>query len=686
MTWPRSGRESIVGVLVTSFFSVVLLAVCARITLLQISPPTKLREFISDRASRRNIEPLRGDLLDRRGRVVSTTRFAYRVIVDPVQFPDPPDEAIVRLAEASTLDAATIGPRILAALAENDNRRREIELHKTWAPEPQRQPSLYETIKQKLGIRTTQSASGSTPTWWVEQAYLPPSMIRYLPLDPMLDRAGADRILSLGLPGVTIETRPVRVYPGSDLAASLIGKVGFEHVGLLGAERSLDARLSGDAGHIRYVRDAFGRPLWVGRGDWVGPTRGEDVRLAIDLEIQRIAMQELIRGVADADAAGGRIVVIDPRTGELLAMADHIREDVDAVPFPWIPIGSQQEAEVDPDHSTWPRYRVVLPDEARSVDPSLARNRCVEDIYEPGSTFKPFIWALARSLGKLPDSEKIRFDPKNYRTPYGRRLADVSSRGELSWPEVLLYSSNIGMSKIAERLTHKQIQSIVARLGFGRRTELGLPGEATGLVTPPHQWTDYTQTSVAIGYEIGVTPVQMVRAFSAFARNGQLAGTVPTLRLTAFDPDDPLAGLYERVYEPEVALEVRQTIVGVVDRMEKLRRLRFPDDIEATYRMFGKSGTAKIAVTPPPGFAMPKNARGYFERQYNSSFIAGAPLEQPRLVVLVIIDDPGPELVRIGRAYGSAVAGPVVRRVMERSLRYLGVVPDAITGEDVASR
>jgi cell division protein FtsI/penicillin-binding protein 2 len=310
----------------------------------------------------------------------------------------------------------------------------------------------------------------------------------------------------------------------------------------------------------------------------------------------------------------------------------------------------------------------------------------VEDVYEPGSTFKPFVWALARQQGLLPDSEVIKNESKQYRTPYGRRLEDVTYRAEMSWTDVLLYSSNIGMSKVAERVAFRDVQQTLVKLGFGRSTELGLAGEASGLVTRLRDWTKYTQTSVAIGYEVAVTPVQMVRAFSAFARNGELAGTLPALRLTAFDPSDPLADLVERVYEPEAALDVRRSIVGVVERMESLRKIRFPEDVPATYSMFGKSGTSKIAVSAPKGYEVPRGAKGYFEKQYNASFLVGAPVDEPRLVVLAIIDDPGPDLVRLQRAYGSSVAGPVTRRVVERSLRYLGVLADLPEREDVATR
>ncbi len=684
-------RAGVVGVLCAAGFMVVLGAVTTRIIILQTHPPTELAQFVDDRTSSWEVEPIRGDLRDRRGRVVSTSRFEYRLVIDPVTFPSEPDRAIVQLAEVTGLPMAELGSRIITTLGENDIRRRMLD---EWnAPDR----SADEPPKTKLGRFLQQVGltppprddTGQELTAWASEAGSPPPMIRYLPFKPLVDLETANAVRLLRIAGVSFDRVAVRDYPGDATAAGLIGKVGFGHVGLLGAEITFDTELHGEPGLVRYVRDDGGRPLWVGSGDWKNPVRGDDIRLSIDLELQRIALDELRRGITDAGAAGGRLIMLDPASGEVLAMVDEIVTDVEAEPFPFIKLGEENAngpaPEVDPDHENWPRYQVVRQDPKRAIHPALGRNRCVEDIYEPGSTFKPFVWARAHAAGLLGDTEKIQIaDARNYRTPYGRRLADVTRRAELSWDEVLLFSSNIGMSQVAERLEEKDLRNLVHNLGFGSPTGLGLPGEATGLVTNARDWTEYTQTSVSIGYEIGVTPIQMVRAFSAFARSGDLAGTMPQVRLTAQSADDPIGNLVERVYDPETALRVRATIEGVAKRMDANRERTVENPVEANYRLFGKSGTSKIAVSPPPGYGLPKYGRGYFEKQYNSSFIAGAPFDEPRLVVLVIIDDPAPELVRIGHAYGSWVAGPVVRRVMERSLRYLGVDPD-MPQSDLAS-
>ena len=682
-------RPNIVGVICVAGFMVVLGAVTTRIIQLETHPSPQLARFVDDRTSSWEVEPVRGDLRDRRGRVVSTSRFMYRLAIDPATFPDPPDEAIVQLARATGIPAADIGVRIVTALGENDIRRRALEEWNASPDAPKADRSLQAKLLRSLGVDAAALAPDPTNlTDWAEQVGGPKPIIRYLPFEPMVDQTTANAVRIQHISGVSFDRVAVREYPGGDVAAALIGKVGYGDIGRIGAEVVFESDLAGEPGRVRYVRDHRGRPLWVGRGDWKSPVRGDDIRLSIDLTLQMLATEELRRGIDDAGAAGGRLVMLDPATGEILAMVDEIVTDVDAEPFPFVKLEEprEQTPEVPRDHDAWPRYRVIRPDPQRDIHPALGRNRCLEDIYEPGSTFKPFVWAHAYEEGLLPDGETIKIaDAKNYRTPYGRRLADVTRRSELSWPEVLLFSSNIGMSQVADRLEHRDLRNLVNRLGFGATTGLGLPGEASGLVTGARDWTKYTQTSVAIGYEIGVTPIQMVRSFSAFARNGELAGTIPEIRLTAQNSDDPIAGSMERIYQPATALKVRSVIEGVAERMDANFERTHKDEADATYRMFGKSGTAKIAVSAPPGFGLPKFGRGYFEKQYNSSFIAAAPFEEPRLVVLVIIDDPKPELVRIAQAYGSWVAGPVVRRVMERSLQYLGVEPDMPKAE-VAER
>ncbi len=324
----------------------------------------------------------------------------------------------------------------------------------------------------------------------------------------------------------------------------------------------------------------------------------------------------------------------------------------------------------------------LKPDPGRDVHPALARNRCVEDVYEPGSTFKPFVWATVTELGIFTLDDVIDTEGGVWNTPYGRHIEDVVRRDRMTWTEVLINSSNIGMSKSVEKLSHQQLHDAVRRFGFGRRTGVELPGEATGLVTSMRDWSKYTQTSVAFGYEVAVTPIQMARAFCGFARGGDLAGTLPAARLEP--PHEGENAIVHRVMDPGVAETARHTLVHVARKAEE-RLARLTRETGWRYIMFGKSGTARIALgAPPEGKRRPRGFSGYLDGQYHSSFVAGAPVEDPRLVVVVVIDDPGPRLARPDR-FGAAVAAPVARRVLERGLTYLGAPPSR-TAEARAAR
>ena len=375
--------------------------------------------------------------------------------------------------------------------------------------------------------------------------------------------------------------------------------------------------------------------------------------------------------------------MIDPLTGEILAMAD-IYRDVGVLPeFPWVDAKPDPDAPKPAKYDSWdaPRYRTLSPDPMRKIHPALGRNRCVEDIYEPGSTFKPFVWSLLTEA-KLCDPDEI-FDTEGgrwlIRAGRGRRyIEDVTKRDQMTWREVLINSSNIGMIKGASRMEHQTLHDGIMRYGFGSRTGITLPGEASGLITPMKRWTVWTQESVSFGHEVAVTPVQMARAFCVFASPGDEAGTMPQVTLEAVGKE--AGNVRVRAIPAEIARLTRFTIRNVAAKVEE--RMAEDDPNEPVdgwkYVMFGKSGTAEIPLgKPPEGKKRPRGSSGYYDNQYNSSFVAGAPLEKPKLVVVVVIDDPGPEIVHRRRHYGSRVAGPVARRVLERSLTYLGVVPDA---------
>lgn len=626
----------------TVWFIIACLAlVVGRVAQLQIRPTDGLRPFIDDRTTS-HVEPgVRGDLRDRRGRLLASTRFGERAFIDPTRFPVPPDEHLALLADALGEPMDQIASRVVPRIMQN-MRRAELLADAEPSNDPAQGPS------------------------------------RYVSIGGVLEEHQVQAVKSLKIPGVYFETRAVREVPGEELLAGLLGKVGIDHDGLLGIERSVDRAVQGTAGRMHYVRDAGRRPLWVEEDSFTSPERGMDVRLSIDLELQRIAHEELMRGIEDADAAGGRLIAADPHTGEILAMVDIVRDLPGLREIDWDNPPGMPGAEG--------RYRTIRVDPKRWQEPSLARNRIVEDVYEPGSTFKPFMWAAVTELGLIRPSEMLDTEGGRWKTPYGRPIVDVTPKDKQTWTDVLVNSSNVGMVKGTALMNAEQMHDAVRRFGFGTPTRIGLAGESPGLVTPLKAWTKYTQTSVAFGYEVAVTPLQMIRAFSSLARTGNEAGTLPELSLIARQIDEPAdpTSVIKRATSPQIAELTRRTIAGVNANLE--RRVLRSEAGEFRYDAFGKSGTAKIPLgKAPEGKKLPRGHQGYFPGQYISSFVCGAPLEQPRVVVLAIIDDPGTQAVRENRYYGAMVAGPVARRFLERGLTYLGVPPERDANDTIAS-
>lgn len=693
-----------------------MLAALGRVAQLQASPDPRLAEHIGDRRTRIELAARRGELLDRRGRVVASEREQYRAVVDPEAFPEKElHESIVKLADAMGVESEAVGLRVLSARAENAQRRAALIAAGLLEDEAQVAATKKEAARQRLiqrlralvggeqaslapaaapgvdaageavsagtdgsGSAAAGSDGGASPAEGAPPA--PKRIIRYVPLDAELSPERAEAVRQLRIPGVWLERRPKRSLVGGRGLSAVVGKLGYEGVGVTGMERVLDSWLHGTPGQVKYVRDLAGRPLWVEPGAVRAPEHGQSVRLSVDLELQRIAVEELERGMAWADSAGGRIVVMDPLSGEVLAMADLIRP-VQAEPFPWFDPASLPREQWPRGVDTGKRYRVFPEDAGRAREPAMARNRCVQDIYEPGSTFKTFVWARAAELGFCPEGEVISKGPGYVMTRSGRSIEDVNSPQTMTWNDVLSHSSNIGMVKLSERMSFAQMQDVPARFGFGKVTGIELQGEEPGLVTPKGSWQQMTQESVSFGHEVAVTPVQLVRAFSAFARNGEASGTLPPTTVLAWG-DRGVVATSDRLVKPEIVQRVRTALSATVERMDFNARARMKDDYpKATYTLFGKSGTAQVPVKQTrsesqKGLRAPLGAEGYLKNQYISSFVAAGPIDEPRLVVLVIIDDPGPHLRPIRAHYGSGCAGPVVRRFMERALRYLGVPPE----------
>lgn len=560
-----SHRISNVSIAIAVVVSLMMAGGLYKTVLLKISPPQELVDIAVPLHSTSVHIAKRGNLLDRRGRILAASRLGYTLFVDPSLVEDPAELAL------------DLGDKIGLSPA---------------------------SIEEKIRARPHG---------------------QYVVLEPLLTDIQLSAARTLTHRCIGLEQRLVREYPHGTVGGALIGLVGTEHTGLAGFENKFNSTLTGESGKLIRQRDSRRRTLWVSPHQYVPTSDGENVRLTIDVVIQNIAITRLKEEIERCNAGGGRIVVADPKTGEILAMADVLnpREG-------W----SQQ-----------------LTDPNRELNPRLGRNRCVTDPYEPGSTFKPFVWSVATELGLVTPDEMLQ-TPSSvpYRTSFRRSIRDAHYYGPSSWRKVLVKSMNSGMAIVAQRLTHVQLQDAVHRFGFGEPTRVGLGGETSGILTSATNWNDYTQTSVSMGHEIAVTPLQMVQGFCAFARDG----TIPQLQLTPSTNSDVL--IVRKAISAETAALTRQ-IMGEV--MTEGTGRRAQSDM---YSLFGKSGTAQLPRI---------DGKGYFEDRYIASFIAGAPIDSPELVVLCVIDDPDKSIAH----YGGVVAGPVVRDVIEDSLQYLGVSP-----------
>ena len=584
----RAWGRVLVGMVVT-----LLLATSVRIAWLKLAPDARLVAMAGSHRSDAREPAERGEIVDRRGRVMAASLMARRVFVDPAFIWESGMERLRKARKADPQSEATTDP--------------------------------FRDVAQAIG------GVLGTPSARIEARLRSKADDRYLVLAEALTNAQVDEIHSLRLQGVGIESYPERIYPAGQIASQVVGRVGTERKGQSGAELHHERVMEGADGNLGFLRDVRRRPLWIDEKDYRAPRDGDDVRLAIDLVVQEIAERNLQKAVRDFNAGGGRCVVMDVDTGDILAIADVLN----------------------------PRrgWNEVTRDPSRSIHPSLGRNRNVTDPYEPGSTFKPFVWAAATELGKYKPESIVSLPAGPYRTSFGRVIRDVKYYGPVSWKTVLVKSLNGGMASAAEKMTLKQMQECVRKFGFGVKTGVGIPGESEGLVTSPKEWTKYTQTSVCMGHEIGVTPVQMVQAFSAFCRDG----TMIPARLTLGRDGESAAfpAPTKRVLSEAIALEAREAMESVVT--EGTGRKAQSD----RYRMFGKSGTAQLPKPKGQG-------KGYYEDRYVSSFIAGAPFRNPRIVCLAVLDDPD----KAKGHFGGSIAGPVCRDVIDETLEYMGVTPD----------
>ncbi len=432
-------------------------------------------------------------------------------------------------------------------------------------------------------------------------------------IDRNLDPEQAAKIAALGLPGLRLQREYRRFYPQKEVAAHVVGFTNVDDVGQEGIELAYQDWLEGKAGSRHVMRDRRGHVIQD-----ISPARGArmggNLSLALDQKLQYLAHRELSIAVQEHKAKGGGIVVLDAKTGEVLALSN---------------------------------LPVVNPNDRRNYQPGLMRNRAVIDTFEPGSTIKPFTVAAALERGLVKPGTMMHL-PKDYSVG-GKRIVDVHYKPDLTVTEILQKSSNIGSVKMAMQLTPAQFWDVLNRAGFGQRPGSGFPGEARGKLREPSTWKPIEQATHAYGHGLSVSLMQLARAYMAFANDG----VVMPLTFLKREPQE-LSG--ERVMSPQVARMVLAMMETVTQEGGTATKANVPG-----YRVAGKTGTAHKLV----------DGRYALDR-YISSFVGMAPASDPRLIIAVMIDEPG------GSAhYGGAVAGPVFAQVMAASLRQLGVTPDA---------
>jgi cell division protein FtsI (penicillin-binding protein 3) len=450
---------------------------------------------------------------------------------------------------------------------------------------------------------------------------------RFVKVAENLDDSTCQDIQKLKLPGVGLQPTSDRYYPMGSLAAHILGATMKDGHGLEGLEMGFDKLLSGKDGYARMLKDASHRALSVAAEDYLPPQHGQHLILTIDANIQMIAEQELNAACTEFHAKRGEVVVMDPKTGEVLALGN------------------------------WPTFS---PQNFQDSPPEVRRNSTLVMPYEPGSTLKPFIMgpALQRRDTRVNEVWPITSLRMHVPENASRTVEDTHYYGPLSSWDVLVKSSNIGMALLGQRLGNAKLHRTLTSWGFGRPTGIELPGEEGGLLYSLKRWNTATTVSIPQGYEMMVTPLQLARGFSAYANGGRLVR--PTIIQGVLDTDgkviprekpSPLRMLPE-VIDPITAAEMKRIMCDVVIRGTA------PRARSNTWNIFAKTGTAYIVD------------HGVYSRtKYNASFLCGAPAENPRLVVAMIVHEPDKTIAH----YGGDVSGPATKRLVERALTYLQV-------------
>ncbi|MBA6264154.1 MAG: penicillin-binding transpeptidase domain-containing protein [Colwellia sp.] len=436
---------------------------------------------------------------------------------------------------------------------------------------------------------------------------------RFVYVERKVSPAMAKYIKELKIPGIHLRKESKRFYPSGEISAHVVGFTNVDDKGIEGVERVYDQLLTGTDGEKQYRKDAKGRKIEILSEQ--ASTQPKDIVLSIDQRIQAIAYKELKGAVKAFKASSGSVVVTNVHTGEILALVNS------------------------------PSYN---PNNRRNTAIHRFRNRAITDFYEPGSTLKPLTALTALEFGSVKADSIIDTSPGWMRLG-GRRVGDPINRGKLSVTDILVHSSNMGTTKLALSVPKEFLLNKFFDAGFGEQTGVGLVGESSGIMHNRHRWSEFELATLSWGHGVAVTPIQLARFYSTLA-NGGIKKPLTIIKQGTLDTI-PLRDV--RVFSQQSSQEVVGMLEHVVDEHTSNAKVE-------GYRVGGKTGTAIKAFA------------GGYGNEYVGLFAGMAPISDPAIVVVVVINEPGGDLY-----HGGEVASPVFSRVMKGALRVLNIAPDA---------
>ena len=501
-----------------------------------------------------------------------------------------------------------------------------------------RRGAVYDRYKEPLAINLEMKSIFADPRYVEDKERTADVLSRMLDVDKslVLDRLNkdkafvwikrkvdldeAEKVKKLNLKGIHFVPESRRNYPNDSMAAHVIGFAGLDNKGLEGLELKYDDKLKGEPGYRHLLRDARRRTVLFNDRDSIPAKDGYNITLTLDTVVQYITEEELEKMVKKYNATSASAIVMDPFTGEILALAN----------YPTYNLNEFSESLI-----------------------SERKDSAVTDVYEPGSVFKIVTASAALNEGTVSLDDKFDCENGEYSVG-GRILHDYHAYDELTFKDVIAKSSNIGTVKVAEKVGKEKVYEYIKRFGFGENTGIELPGEVPGISRPPSVWSRSDITTIPIGQGIAVTSLQLACALSVIANGGYLVQPYIIDNISTWE------GVIYKKFKPFLKREVIST-----DTAEKTKEMLREVVTTGTarninakkYDICGKTGTAQMVN--PKG--------GYYDNKYYATFIAFAPKDEPRVCVVVVAKDPHPG------HFGGVVAGPAVKNIIDRTLEYMGV-------------